>query len=276
MSGRRQFVGRSRGHPGRLFSHGCRREISCAPSAARLGPPRAFAQSNYYPEQVWLDKWHRNAIFNAITAVGLDPRDFELENDGDGDGDDARISHRSSESTFVLGRDASGGYSGTRVVGEALAWPYKVYSWSAVEERFASWLGELKRDLETPDLWAELRQERKMLDVAAGEAAENTPFSPDEQREITKQLREITEYVKQTNALSEDEVQALEERLDYLEEAAGRLGRLDWRTVVAGTLLTAIVGAVLPPEATRDILLMLLRSLAHLFGHPFPELSSGY
>jgi hypothetical protein len=220
-----------------------------------------------------LEKGQRNGIFDAIETAGLNPRDFELDTGGNDD-DEARIIHRRSESTFVLGRDGMGGYSGTMVAGDGRPWPYRAHSWTSAEQSVSRWLEEVKQDLETPDLWAELQQEREMLGTAPAEATENTPFSADEQREIANQLRATKKYVKKTYALSEDDMQALEARLDHLGDAAGRLGRLDWRTVVAGTLLTAIVEAVLPPEATRDVLLMLLRSLAHLFGHPIPELPS--
>jgi hypothetical protein len=56
-----------------------------------------------------MDKLQRNAIFEAITAAELDPRDFELDNNGDDDDAEARISHRGSGSAFTLNRDASGG-----------------------------------------------------------------------------------------------------------------------------------------------------------------------
>jgi hypothetical protein len=56
------------------------------------------------------------------------------------------------------------------------------------------------------------------------ENVENTPFAADEQTEIAKQLGEITEYVKKTYELSEDQTHALEAARDDLTEAAGRLG----------------------------------------------------
>lgn len=30
----------------------------------------------------------------------------------------------------------------------------EVYSWGNVEKRVSQWLGEVKRDIDTPDLWA--------------------------------------------------------------------------------------------------------------------------
>ncbi|GAC1605234.1 MAG: hypothetical protein NVS3B21_34770 [Acidimicrobiales bacterium] len=59
---------------------------------------------------------------------------------------------------------------------------------------------------------------------------------------------------------------ALEERLAYIEDAAGRLGRIDWRNAVAGAMLGAIVAAALPPDAVRALLNALFLGVGHFFG----------
>jgi hypothetical protein len=142
-------------------------------------------------------------------------------------------------------------------------------------ERVRRWLKDVKRDLETPDLWAELGGERELLAPAAETDVQNTPFTSDEQAEIARQLRELKQYIQETYSLSEEETLALHARLDYLEEAAGRLGRIDWRNVVAGAMLTILVEAILPPDAVQGIFVVLLKTLAHFFGHGMPELPSG-
>ena len=84
--------------------------------------------------------------------------------------------------------------------------------------------------------------------------------------------------MKNKYQLDEDQQRVLEETRVYLEDAARRLGRVDWRTAAAGAFLGAIVTAVLPPDQVREMLMMLMmlgRSLAHLLGHPFPTLPSG-
>jgi hypothetical protein len=162
----------------------------------------------------------------------------------------------------------------TRAVGEESPRGYPVNSWSAVENPpLGLWLSEVKHDLETPNLWTQLRQDQETLTTATSEDAENTPFTAAEQAEIANQLREIKEYVTKTYDLSAGQMHVLETRLDSIRDAASRLGRRDWLTWVAGTL--TILQAVLPPGAIRHILLMTLRSAAHLLGHPIPELPSG-
>jgi hypothetical protein len=41
-------------------------------------------------------------------------------------------------------------------------WSYMVYSFPVLRERVNGWLAAIKRDLETPDLWAELLREREL------------------------------------------------------------------------------------------------------------------
>ena len=100
--------------------------------------------------------------------------------------------------------------------------------------------------------------------------AENTPFAPSEQAQIIEQLRELREFVRSSYQLSTSQLTAIEKRLDYLAEAATRLGRLDWRNLMVGALLGLIVEAVVPPEPIRAILGLIVRGLGHLFGGGAP------
>jgi len=219
---------------------------------------------------VLLEKEQRNAIFKAIQEVGLDPSEFDFDY-GDAEG---RISHRRSESYFMIGGDP-GKYVGSYLFGEASLWPYEVYSWSAVEDRVRGWLADVKRDLETPDLWDELRRETELLGVASDQTSENTPFTPDEQAQIEKRLRELREYARTTYSLSEPQMQVLDAKLDYLVEATRRQGRTDWFLLFYGAIFSYVLSAALPPETARDIAVMFLRGLAHLLGHHIPELPGG-
>ena len=125
-----------------------------------------------------LQKWQRNNLFEAIQAVELDPRDFDLANSGT----EVQIKHKRSGSIFIIG-GGPGHYVGRYIVGDSPAWPYDAYSWQASTTRVGTWLQEVKRDLENPDLWAELRREVQLLGVGSNEVTENTLFTQDEQKQ---------------------------------------------------------------------------------------------
>lgn len=145
-----------------------------------------------------LQKFRRNQIFEAVEAAGLDPREFDFELVDAG----VRLKHRWSESYFFVGGDP-GHYVGHYVIGDSPDWPYDTYSWDGVMLRVDTWLGLVKVDLATPDLWAELRNEAELLGPSFDEGAENTPFTADEQKEIAKRLQELAEYARHAGSLSE-------------------------------------------------------------------------
>jgi hypothetical protein len=205
-------------------------------------------------------KWQRNAIFEAVAEGGLDPRECTFDYDEAG----GRVTHVPSRSYFLLEGDA-GHYTATAVVGENPPWPSESYTWGNLEERVRRWAEEVNRDVDTPDLWAELQREREILPGAQYEDVENTPFSSDEQADIAAQLRQIKEFVRNTYSLSEEQMRSLEAKLGNIEAAAGRIGRKDWLLLLYGSMFSVIVTELLPPGAVRSILEMALRGLAHLF-----------
>jgi hypothetical protein len=225
------------------------------------------------PPSPQLQKWKKNQIVEAIQGVGLEPKEFEFEDSNAG----VRLKHKWSESHFIIGGDA-GQYVGRYVVGDEPAWPYDVYSWETLMTRVSKWLREVKLDLDTPDLWAELQGEAELLGGASDQANENTPFTREEQKDIERRLREVETHVRRTYSLPEPEMEILNAKIDYLVDAAGRLGRIDWRNAFVGAIIGYILTGGLPPESARSIFLTfmtLLRAVGHLFGHRLPELPLG-
>lgn len=143
--------------------------------------------------------------------------------------------------------------------------PRRVH-WPTVVERIELWAHNVKEDVNTPDLWAELQREREILTGARYEDVENTPFTSDEQAEIAEQLQQIKYFVKETYALSGAQMLSLEAGLDDLKVAAGRIGRKDWRLLFLGVILNLVFVVLLPPEAVHGIIAMAADGLDHLFG----------
>jgi hypothetical protein len=184
-----------------------------------------------------MQKWKKNQIFKAIQDAGLDPREFEFE-DGD---TQVRLKHKWSKSYFIFGSSDAMSYAARYVVGDESEWPYEEYSWQSLMRRVSNWLRDVKLDLDTPDLWAELQNEAELLRDASSGANENKPFTQQEQRDIEQRLREVETQVRRKYSLTEPEVEVLKAKIDYLVDAAGRLGRIDWRTIFVGTIVAYIL-----------------------------------
>ena len=211
-----------------------------------------------------LNKVTKNAIFEAIEAGGLHPKEFDLQDDDV----EVRLKYNWSASCFTI-RSEGAKFVGRSVAGDFWDMPFEVYSWEAVTQRISGWLDYVKLDLNTPDLWAELHRDNQLLvGATSDDVTGNTGFTPDEQNEIATRLQTLAEDARRTYSLSAEQVRVLDAKLAYLVNAARRLGRKDWLNVCAGVILTLIIGAVLPPSAPRDMFLGLLRAIGHLYGLP--------
>jgi hypothetical protein len=134
------------------------------------------------------------------------------------------------------------------------------------------WLKALEKEASEIDLWEELGSTELGGEIAGHEDVTNTPFTEEEQKAIARQLEETKAYIRRTYELSEAQFRDLESRLNYLTEAARCLPRLDWRNALLGVLLGTVVQGLLPPEPVRDVIQMILRGLATVFGHELPQL----
>lgn len=136
------------------------------------------------------------------------------------------------------------------------------FRWAKVLDWASEWCSQVKE----PNLWADLEQVRETLIAAQDEDSENTPFTPQEQAEISAQLREIKEYIRVTYSLSSEQLSHVEARFDEAERASRRIGRKDWLLLFSGTILTLIVTDLVTPDAAQHIFVMALHGLGHLFG----------
>jgi hypothetical protein len=217
-----------------------------------------------------LPKWKRNDIFRAIEASGLSPEAFTWD-DGT---DDLCLRHRSSAAYFVFA-GTPGEYVARYVSGDDSVTELTAYSWSKHLERFGRWAVAVKNDMETPDLWAELLQQTQLLGSASDDGLENTPFTPDERAEVARQLNEFRQRAKAEYSLSATQSEDLDSKVDYLVDAADRLGRKDWLNACMGALVGYFLATALSPDASRKIFLMLLDNVAGFFGHGLRGLGIG-
>jgi hypothetical protein len=146
-----------------------------------------------------------------------------------------------------------------------------------LDQQVELWLSAVRRDVDTPDLWAELQRESELLGLVSDEAIDNTPFSAAEQEELARELRTLSDQLRRTYSLSNEQVRLLDESLDYLVDAARRgVGRKDWLLMLTGVLLTYGLTAALPPAAAAHIFALLVKIVGHfLHAHGLLALPGG-
>jgi hypothetical protein len=220
-----------------------------------------------------LVKRARNVLYEAIQVHDASPGDFAFTQEDKS----ATLEHLRSKACLYI--TVSNGFQWhvawtAGKPGEEIEHESLLDNFPQIVDRIGEWLRAIAADEETPDLWAELGQQQQTFSAGALEAGENTPFTPAEQRLIAVKLEELKANAVDDYALSGEQLRELEARLDYLDKAATRVGRLDWRNLVAGALLSAVTGAALPPDVVQGIFGTLVNSVAHLFGAPIPQLPS--
>lgn len=218
-----------------------------------------------------LTKEIRNVSFKAIQVAGLDPADFAEPYDDD----ESKCSwfvHNPTGSYFGLTeiRDFMGKTTVYKVVGDQPRETVRTANWL---REFEGWLSDVDRFAKTPDLWAEFVLEREALNGATPAPADNTPFTADEQAEIETRLRDVATYAAESGKFADEELQTLNAKIDYLIESSKHARRFDWRELVIGAFLSAVVGNLLPQGATMDVLNMVIGTVGHLIGQPVLGLS---
>jgi hypothetical protein len=215
-----------------------------------------------------LRKDQRNDVFQAIEGRGLSPEEFEW---GAG-ADESTLRHLPTRAYFSSG-GVAGNYSSRYLAGDGPVEERRGMSEYRLMDQVGFWLGRLKLDIDTPDLWAQLQRERELLAAVSNEDIENTPFTPAEREEIAEQRLELKQQLTREHSLSKKQARLLEERLDYLVDAAGRVGRKDWFLMAGTVVFSYVLAAELPLDSVRHILGTLLASIGHILwgGHlPWP------
>jgi hypothetical protein len=218
----------------------------------------------------------KDDVYRVVEEAGFDPREFEWEVEQLAVGTVPVLRHTAGFFFQFMVNDRSGhfGYGSPGEQTQSEFFETRYGGWEEVLPLVALWLSYLRREIRAPDLWRELERERELV-TSPPSTTENTPFTPAEQAQIARQLEEIKGYVRQTHQLTVAQYEAIDVRLDYLTEAATRIGRIDWRTMLLGAFLSLLLAVIVPPEPVRELLVLTLRALAPLFGGGPPELPGG-
>ena len=135
--------------------------------------------------------------------------------------------------------------------------------WVEVHHNAKQWAGYLKRELDTPDLWAVIERQRQLAESAVAVGIPNTPFTEHEQQFISTQLDEIKAQLTANHQLEQDHVKQIEDGFEFLKEESKKQGRKSWLLMVLGTVASFALSQV-KPEAAKDLLGKVIEAFAPL------------
>lgn len=216
------------------------------------------------PIDATLTKTQKNALLPLLTKHQFDPADFKWEPVITEESDTfagaistnstrfnaSKLVHASTGYYFTFG-----GYTTVRSPGTTrkLAEDAHKENWQTKLAKFGTWLESLHAEVNAPDLWAAVGQERA-LSKAGSSGLENTPFTLPERGQIAVRLNELKEHVLTGQQFQADQAEFIEEQFTYLREASERMGRKDWLNVVFAVLIAITVSAAFAPDQAKALL----------------------
>lgn len=218
---------------------------------------------------------HANEIFETILKIGLNPSNFQWqEHDSEtSDGDYYKVSklvHQPTGYYFIFDYDYNRHFATRSPGNDCVVESKRTEYWAGQKFYADEWLKILKCEIEAPDFWGAVTQERELAEVAIASQTPNTPFTVDEQKYIISRIFEIEEYAKASFNLTEEQITFFKTRLDYLAESAQRQGRRDWLHTSIGILFTIVIGIGLAPEQARELFRFVASALKQLFSGILP------
>jgi hypothetical protein len=121
-------------------------------------------------------------------------------------------------------------------------------TWEEQEGIFRTWAETLKRELDTPDPWAELAKYRLALNGELSRDVVNEPIAAAEAEQIGLALMQLGDGAARALSLGDEQAALLRARLAYLADAARRERSRDWVHTVLGVWVSTAAALALTEE----------------------------
>jgi len=108
-------------------------------------------------------------------------------------------------------------------------------------------------ELNEIDLWEQLKSSDKILDVNLINFDSKVNFNFDEQKQIELAINDLKLLIGKNFTLLDDEVKAVNDRLDYLADASKRLNKYDWQGLFLNTAINISVALSLNNEQGKQL-----------------------
>jgi len=134
-------------------------------------------------------------------------------------------------------------------------------SWDEQLRQVDLWLSYLQREVEQPDLWADISRYQLPDEDRPSPEQGNEPFTAYQAERISETLDKVKIYIESEIKLNAEQSRFVAEKLEYLTKATKRQGKLDWYNTCIGVLVTISTSLVLAPEQTKAIWALIKESI---------------
>lgn len=139
-------------------------------------------------------------------------------------------------------------------------------SWEEQKRYVKLWANCLKKEIEAPDLWAEIEKYRTTLPLLPGEQLVNEPIPAYEVEEIASKLNLLADKVEEQFKLTNEQNQFVRSKLNYLADAAKRQPRRDWENIFIAVIINIAFNLALEPAKAQQFW-QLVKSIIGPFIH---------
>jgi hypothetical protein len=210
--------------------------------------------------QCTLLKYQKNEVFELIKESSLDPFNFfwnktASSRSGDTLSSDiiSKLEYKGSDFYFLFDFLRKAHYAEYSPGNDKLVDEYYPGAWKNQQYYVQQWLSFLKREIDQPDLWAQLSEYQFPREDQLSRDMGNEPFTAFQVDQIVRGIDLIKTYLIAEIKIDSDQKKETNERLDYLIEAAKRQGRKDWIHTAIGVIFTLAVSLSLSPEQAKSI-----------------------
>ena len=143
----------------------------------------------------------------------------------------------------------------------------RAYGWKDRLRHVDQWLVNLKREMEEPDLWEEWKRRGTLLTDLTGDIR-NSPFCAAEIESVTLELTNLRKVIEKKFGQSLDHAKIIEAKIGYLQESLKRVGRIDWRNILIGSLMQIGLELALTQVQWKELLQLAWTALGKFFNVP--------
>jgi hypothetical protein len=131
---------------------------------------------------------------------------------------------------------------------------YKLSEW------LANTVGRYLEEFDVPDFWSEVGS--RLYDVLPDSDAPGADdqFTEREKKFLKKATEQIREQLREALKPTEDQLRAINERLDYMCGAIDRLNKTDWKSIVVSTIF-GIITTMSVDKATGSLVYEIFKNV---------------
>lgn len=218
----------------------------------------------------------RRQVFDILREIGLEPADFswaEREELG-GAIIVSKLNYREGSYHFQFSWHELSSWC-VLCPGRYRSIEYEhPMNWKEQEASFRAWGQCLKREIESPDPWAELAKYKIVIGVESPDTVVNEPISAYEAEQIGGGLVRLAKRVEKELTLDNQSAELVRAKLNYLAEAAKRQRSRDWVYQAMGVCITTAMSLSQPPDKAGALWQLMKAEVGRFI--PWAKLGSGY